>query len=487
MIHVEQVFRTSGVPTHTFVRPVEFDRLKIALRAPGRGVVIEGPSGIGKSTAVAKALGEIGAPTEVRTLSARRPADVSRIAALSEAQDFGTVVIDDFHRLDERVKRALADLLKLLADAEDESRKIIIVGINKAGHALIDSAADLSNRVDVVRFEVEPASKVADLVSQGCAALGIQIAARDQIVSAAAGSFHLAQILCLEACVQAGCLDAPDEPTVIDVPYEDVRDRVMARQADRFGGVLRDFARGPVFRPAGRAPFVHILRWLAESPDWSISLREEIRKHPTEKASVGVAVEQGILRRLTQKGDTAALLYFDQARSTLSIEDPTLAFYLRNLDWPRFVREVGFTKVDHAEAYDVALSFAGEDREVAEFLVAGLQDLGHAVFYDRSEQHEILASNVEEYLRPIYESGSRYVVVVLGPQYGLKRWTMFEASIYRNRIDTGHVIPVRSNGMPSEPFDRLRDIGQLVFNPKLNLWPQAREIAAVISRKLHSA
>ena len=57
---VEEVFKISGVPTHTFVRPSEFSRLQVSLRTPGRGVIVEGPSGIGKSTAITKALEALG-------------------------------------------------------------------------------------------------------------------------------------------------------------------------------------------------------------------------------------------------------------------------------------------------------------------------------------------------------------------------------------------------------------------------------------------
>ena len=49
-----------GIPTHTFVRPIEYPALLVALRTPGRGVVVEGPSGIGKTTAVTRALEELG-------------------------------------------------------------------------------------------------------------------------------------------------------------------------------------------------------------------------------------------------------------------------------------------------------------------------------------------------------------------------------------------------------------------------------------------
>jgi len=69
-LRVQDVFKVSGVPTHTFIRPSAFNRLKVALDTPGRGVVVEGPSGIGKSTAVTKVLEDLRMDTKVTMLSA---------------------------------------------------------------------------------------------------------------------------------------------------------------------------------------------------------------------------------------------------------------------------------------------------------------------------------------------------------------------------------------------------------------------------------
>jgi hypothetical protein len=48
---LEDVFKINGVPTYTFVEPKEYNHLLMSLRAAGRRVVVEGPSGIGKTTA----------------------------------------------------------------------------------------------------------------------------------------------------------------------------------------------------------------------------------------------------------------------------------------------------------------------------------------------------------------------------------------------------------------------------------------------------
>lgn len=483
-VRVEDVFKVSGVPTYTFVRPSAYDRLKVALRTPGRGVIVEGPSGIGKSTATTKVLEDLQLEGRVTLLSARDPGDVEYVELLPEMGDIGTVIIDDFHRLEDSVKSTVADLLKVTADREDPLRKVVIIGINEAGRTLIESAADLANRIEIIKFEVEPAGRINDLVVAGESALNVAIDARPSIVEHAGGSFYIAQLLCWDACIEAGVMEEQPKETEVKTSYAAVQRRVVGRQRERFGDAVRNFARGTKFRPGGRAPYLHILRWLAESESWSIHIPEEMVKRPSEKASVGVVLDRGYLAKLADDPAIAKLLHFDSDTDILSVEDPMLVFYLRSISWPDFVREVGFTKVDYEENYDVALSFAGEDRPFAEHLRDALEDEGHSVFYDYAEQHRILGEDVEAYLGPIYAVGSRYVVAVLGEMYGKKRWTLFESEQYKDRIERGEVIPIWSTKVPPMPFDETRNRGGLTFDPDSDLLGQAREHAKVLSKKL---
>ncbi|MBL7255956.1 TIR domain-containing protein [Paractinoplanes lichenicola] len=481
---VEDVFKISGVPTHTFVKPSEFSRLMVALRTPGRGVVVEGPSGIGKSTAVTKVLDELEIAKDVVKLSARIPSDVEYIELLPELGGFGTVIVDDFHRLDDKTKAHLADLLKVTADQEDTTRKLVIIGINDAGRALIKSSPDLSNRIDVVKFEIEPDSKIGELVAAGENALNVRISAREHIIEKARGSFYLAQLLCMDACVAEGVIEKPDAERVISTSFAAVQRRVVERQKERFGDTVRAFARGTKFRPSGRAPYLHILKWLSESDSWSISLSEEMRKHPTEKVSVSIVLDQGYLKNLTDKVDISEILHFDPDARILAVENPMLIFYLRNVSWPDFVREVGFTNVDYRQTYDFALSFAGEDRSYAEHLRNALEDNGHTVFYDFAEQHRFLGQDIEAYMGPIYASDSRAVVVVLGDRYGRKRWTLFEASQYKSRIEAGEVIPIWSSAVAPSPYDEMRNRGGLEYDPLGDLLQQATSHADALSKMI---
>jgi hypothetical protein len=159
---------------------------------------------------------------------------------LGELGDFGTIVIDDFHRLDAATKARIADLLKVTADTEDPLRKLVIIGVNEAGSALIESAPDLANRIDVIRFETEPANKIDELVLAGEIAANLSIEARTLISEKASGSFFIAQLLCLDACIQAGILEVPSQPTVVVTSYSSVQRRVVERQRVRFGAAVRN-------------------------------------------------------------------------------------------------------------------------------------------------------------------------------------------------------------------------------------------------------
>lgn len=485
---LEEVFKIQGIPEYNFVVPSHHNRLKVALRTPGRGVVIEGPSGIGKSTAVITTLQDLGINGRIEMLSARDLTDIEIIHELPTWRDFGTIIIDDFHRLELDDQNRIADLLKILADTESATSKLVIIGINQAGANLISFAPDLANRIDRIRFESEPDGKIRELIEKGQFALNITINAIENIVSASQGSFYLAQLLSHEVCTQQGVLEKQENHRHIDTLYSAAKRQVMERQRARFGAAVKSFARGTKFRPGGRANYYHILRWLTDSPEWSIDLSEEANRHPKEKFSVKQVVDKGHLARLCSLPEISAVLHYNPDAKSLSVEDPHIMYYLNNLDWEAFVREVGFTKVNSTFEYDLALSFAGEDRGYAKRLCDHLEEYGLAVFYDEAEKARILADDVEAILGPIYQKECRYVVAVMGEQYGVKRWTLFEASHYSDRIEKGEVIPIWSTKvLPQGAFDRMRNRGAMTYDPEGDLDKQAAEAAEVIAKKLAEA
>src|SRR5713101_3630156 len=146
MAYLEAVFRLSGVPTYTFVESNRYNDILVSIRTPGRCLVLEGPSGIGKSTTVDKALQALGIQANVLLLTPRKAGDIEMIGELPKMKDIGTVIVDDFHKLPDDMKGALSDYMKVLADTESKTSKLILIGINKAGQQLVKYANDLGLR-----------------------------------------------------------------------------------------------------------------------------------------------------------------------------------------------------------------------------------------------------------------------------------------------------------------------------------------------------
>jgi hypothetical protein len=482
---LEDVFKTSGVPTYTLVEPTEYKALFISLRSPGRGVVIEGPSGIGKTTAVETALKELGITGSVTKLSSRRPADLEYIAAIPDLRAEGTLIIDDFHKLPVETRSSLADYMKTLADEDSHTTKVVIVGINQAGHNLIRFAHDLVNRIDVIPFERNPDEKVRALIMQGAHHLNIDINVVDEIVEAAQGSFYLAQMLSREVCQRAGILESSAEHISTAVSFESVKAEVWDRLSQVYRERCERFCRGTKIKREGRAPYLHILWWLAEGAEWTLPLREAVRIHTGMRGSVGQVVDKGYLAHLVQSDkDISDVLHYDSEAAQLTVENPQFIFYIRNIPWRDFAERIGFVGIDFPHKYDFALSFAGEDRAIAEMLVHALEEEEVEVFYDHNEQHRILAADIEEYLRPIYQSEARFVLPLLSPTYPKKIWTKIESDQFKNRFGQDSVIPIWFTTAPPGMFDETRRIGGITFDPDKNVPEQLTKIAGLLIKKL---
>ena len=481
---LEDVFKRSGLPTYTFIEPAEYNHLKVALRTPGRGVVVEGPSGIGKTTAVRKAATEIGLDHLAQMLSGRNARDREMIAELPATGNAGIVIIDDFHRLDEDTKHLIADYLKQLADSEDVGTKIVLIGINKAGDSLVNFAPDLNNRIDTIHFEVNEVSKVRELIAKGEKALNITIEYADHLAVDASGSFHMAQILCHELCLRSDISERSDNPTRLETSVESIKARVLEELARTFKTRVIAFARGRRFRREGRAPYLHLLDYLRESNEWTCSIDQLLASNPDIRGSLGQVVDKGHLRDfLNENADLRDLFHYDSVTRVLAVEDPKVMYFLRNLLWSKFVKEVGFISIEYRSKYDFALSFAGENRGVAVALKEALLDAGLQVFYDKDEKHHILAQDVEQYLAPIYRSEARFIVVLLSKEYPRKIWTKFESENFKERFGENSIIPIWFDDAPPGMFDATVRIGGMSFDPAGSLHQQINAISEALVKK----
>src|SRR5690349_2831895 len=101
--------------------------------------------------------------------------------------------------------------------------------------------------------------------------------------------------------------------------------------------------------------------------------------------------------------------------------------------------------------WDVALSFAGAQRDYVEQVAEALKALGVRCFYDADEQIELWGKYLAEELPAIYGEQAAAVVVFISAEYAARDWTRHErraalARAVRERRE--YVLPARFDDTP---------------------------------------
>lgn len=98
------------------------------------------------------------------------------------------------------------------------------------------------------------------------------------------------------------------------------------------------------------------------------------------------------------------------------------------------------------ENYDIALSFAGEDRSFVEEVALQLKGYGVRVFYDKFEEDRLWGKNLYDYLSDIYTKKSRFTIMFISKYYKEKLWTNHERESMQERAfqsSSEYILPVR--------------------------------------------
>jgi hypothetical protein len=99
-----------------------------------------------------------------------------------------------------------------------------------------------------------------------------------------------------------------------------------------------------------------------------------------------------------------------------------------------------------AKEYDVALSFAGEDRLHARRIAELLRAQEFTVFYDEYEQAKLWGRNLYTHLSEIYQNKARYCLMFVSVHYAQKWWTKREREAAQARAfreSEAYILPVR--------------------------------------------
>jgi hypothetical protein len=96
--------------------------------------------------------------------------------------------------------------------------------------------------------------------------------------------------------------------------------------------------------------------------------------------------------------------------------------------------------------YDVALSFAGEDRELAASLARLLRSKGIRVFYDQYERADLWGKDLYQHFQEVFRDKAQYCVIFISQAYEKKLWPRHELKQAQARafmVRQEYILPLR--------------------------------------------
>lgn len=110
--------------------------------------------------------------------------------------------------------------------------------------------------------------------------------------------------------------------------------------------------------------------------------------------------------------------------------------------------------------YDLAMSFAGKDRDYVISIVNKIKELSPEIkiFYDEDYKEQLAGQELFTYLRSVYLEKATYVMCFFSENYNKSNWAFVESSaikerMLRNLMDTEFLIPIlidnSSNYLPA--------------------------------------
>lgn len=456
MYLVEDVFKTEGVPEWTFVEPPNYNQLLIDVRSPTKPVIIEGQSGSGKTATTIKMVERHCSSYGFKILSGRKSADIPQIIDFSNNSTPGRYIIDDFHRLDLDTQAKIANIIKIAAENSDNDNniKVIIIGINKVGSNLIYLVHDIAKRCGIHRIEPGNKETIIKLVNKGEEKLDVSFLDKDIIFAESRGDYWLTQLICQAICLNNEVLQSQDhlKELTIDIPM--VRYAVINRLDHTYSEPIREFCRGKRFRTTND-PYFKLLKLISEQDSSIVDLKELANANPDVKGSINNVKDRRLPILLESKPLCERYFYYNSSTNVFAIEDPALFYFLKHTDWAKVRKECGFRDDAIIYDFDFAISFAGENRELARILSSQLEMMDCSVFFDELFEANFLGKAWHHKFEEIFAKKSRFVICLLDKFHLEKIWPTFERECFEPRVTDEAVIPIYldDSSVPGIPKD----------------------------------
>lgn len=139
------------------------------------------------------------------------------------------------------------------------------------------------------------------------------------------------------------------------------------------------------------------------------------------------------------------LLELNKRLAFIGLELSQTAQY-RKIEKASTIKNIVIEKENKNQDYDLAISFAGEDRAVAEEIASKLTTQGLKVFYDKYEQAVLWGKDLYSHLTEIYTKKAKYCLIIISKDYAEKQWTNLERKAAQARAfsqNKEYILPLK--------------------------------------------
>lgn len=277
---------------------------------------------------------------------------------------------------------------------------------------MIQLVPDIAKRTGIHRIEPGARADIGRLIETGSEKLYIVINDHDLIYAETRGDYWLTQQLCQSICLAHDVLLTQDVRREISYDIATVRhDVVNTLQAAHYP-VVKEFCRGKRFRPSNQ-PYYKVLRAIGQQSKSNVDLNELANADPEVRGSINNIKEHRLQLLIESKPAVARSFYYNKDTKSISVDDPALFYFIQHLDWDRLRQDCGFRETSEVYEYDIALSFAGENRDLVRHVANQLTALDVPVFYDENFEANFLGQAWAKIFKQIFGEKSRYVVCFL--------------------------------------------------------------------------
>lgn len=101
-------------------------------------------------------------------------------------------------------------------------------------------------------------------------------------------------------------------------------------------------------------------------------------------------------------------------------------------------------KSNESFKYDFAISYAGEEKKVAEGIYNAITEkyANYNIFFAPKELSSLVGEDGEEFFEKLFKE-SKQVIVILSENYKKKEWTRYEWDIIKDRNKENRCIPIK--------------------------------------------